>query len=129
MHKQHQQQQEAQRNYEYDAFVSYNSRDDLWITEELKPKLEDEFGLRLCLHQRDFVLGGNIMEQIVSSMDNSCKILLILSPNFLASDWCHWEMNIAHSRMVTRGTDVPMVILSPVSKVDLFFGYFYYLTM
>ena len=121
MFKQRQQQQEAQRNYEYDAFVSYNSRDELWINEELQPKLEDEFGLRLCLHQRDFVLGGDIMEQITSSIENSRKTLLILSPNFLASTWCHWEMNLAHSRLGNTGQDVLMLaILSPMSKVGLF---------
>ena len=120
MYKQHQQQQEAQRNYEYDAFVSYNSRDELWINEELQPKLEDEFGLRLCLHQRDFVLGGDIMEQITSSIENSRKTLLILSPNFLASTWCHWEMNLAHNRLLITGQDVLMLaILSPMSKVGL----------
>ena len=84
MYREYQQQQEAQRNYEYDAFVSYNSRDELWITEELQPKLEDEFGLKLCLHERDFVLGGDIMEQITSGIENSRKTLLILSPNFLS---------------------------------------------
>ena len=118
MYKQRQELREAQRNYEYDAFVSYNSRDELWITEELQPKLEDEFGLKLCLHQRDFVLGGDIMEQITSGIENSRKTLLILSPNFLASTWCHWEMNLAHSRLGNTGQDVLMLaILSRMSKV------------
>ena len=119
MYKQRQQQrQEAQRNYEYDAFVCYNSRDELWITEELQPKLEDEFGLKLCLHERDFVLGGDIMEQITSGIENSRKTLLILSPNFLASNWCHWEMSLAYSRLGNTGQDVLMLaVLSPVSKV------------
>ena len=118
MYKERQQQQEAQRNYEYDAFVSYNSRDELWITEELQPKLEDEFGLKLCLHERDFVLGGDIMEQITSSIENSRRTLLILSPNFLASTWCHWEMNLAHNRLLRTGQDVLMLaILSPMSQV------------
>ena len=117
MYKQRQQQQEAQRNYEYDAFVSYNRRDELWINTELQPKLEDEFGLKLCLHQRDFELGGHIMEHITSSIANSRKTLLILSPNFLASNWCHWEMNLAHCRLGITGQDVLMLaILSPMSK-------------
>ena len=121
MYKQHQQQQEAHRDYEYDAFVSCSSRDELWIIEELQPKLEDEFGLKLCLHERDFVLGGDIMEQITSSIENSRKTLLILSPNFLASTWCHWEMNLAHHHLLTTGQDVLMLaILSPMSKVAFF---------
>ena len=118
MYRERQQQEEAQRNYEYDAFVSYNSRDELWITEELQPKLEDEFGLKLCLHERDFVLGGDIMEQITSGIANNRKTLLIMSPNFLASTWCHWEMNLAHNRLLRTGQDVLMLaILSPMSQV------------
>ena len=77
MYKERQQQQEAQRNYEYDAFVSHNFRDELWITEELQSKLGDEFGLNLCLHEQDFVLGGDIIEQITSSIENGRKTLPI----------------------------------------------------
>ena len=45
----------------YDAFVSYVSRneDEDFVYSTLYPKLEQEMGFRLCLHQRDFVIGDS----------------------------------------------------------------------
>lgn len=41
----------------YDAFVSYNVKDELWVYQEMLPALEDQQGWRLCLHHRDFQPG------------------------------------------------------------------------
>lgn len=41
----------------YDAFVSYNIEDELWVYEEMLPALEDQQGWKLCLHHRDFQPG------------------------------------------------------------------------
>lgn len=46
-----------QTSYQYDAFVSYNSHDELWVLRYLLPTLEEEQGWRLCLHHRDFEPG------------------------------------------------------------------------
>ena len=59
--------------FEYDLFVSYNRSDYQWVDEVLQPKLEDELGLRLCLHHRDFRLGKVITEQIIESVQSSKK--------------------------------------------------------
>ena len=50
---------ERKRNkpYCYDAFISYNVRDEAWVHREMLPALEDERGWRLCLHHRDFQPG------------------------------------------------------------------------
>lgn len=41
----------------YDAFVSYNVEDELWVYQKMLPVLEDQQGWRLCLHHRDFQPG------------------------------------------------------------------------
>lgn len=41
----------------YDAFVSYNVKDELWVYEEMLPALEEQQGWKLCLHHRDFQPG------------------------------------------------------------------------
>ena len=43
----------------YDAFISYNVHDELWVCREMLPVLEGEQGWRLCLHHRDFLPGTN----------------------------------------------------------------------
>ena len=45
---------------QYDAFVSYNTKDEPWIMRELLPKLEGEQGWKLCLHHRDFMPGETL---------------------------------------------------------------------
>ena len=97
--------------FEYDLFVSYNQHDYQWVDTVLQPKLEDELGLRLCLHHRDFRLGEVITEQIVESIQSSKKTLFILSKSFLASTWCHFEIRMAQSRLFTSGKDVILLVL------------------
>lgn len=46
-----------QHPHRYDAFVSYNIEDELWVYEEMLPALEDQQGWKLCLHHRDFQPG------------------------------------------------------------------------
>ena len=97
--------------FEYDLFVSYNRCDYQWVDEVLQPKLEDELGLRLCLHHCDFRLGEVITEQIIESVQSSKKTLFILSKSFLASTWCHFEIQMAQSRLFTTGKDVILLAL------------------
>jgi len=44
---------------QWDAFISYKSHpvDEQYVLHELYPRLEKEFGFKLCLHFRDFVPG------------------------------------------------------------------------
>lgn len=52
---------EAEEDMKYDAFVSFSSRDEAWVLEELVPRLEEQGQprLQLCLHIRDFEVCGN----------------------------------------------------------------------
>ena len=97
--------------FEYDLFVSYNQHDYQWVDKVLQPKLEDELGLRLCLHHRDFRLGEIITEQIIESIQSSKKTLFILSKSFLASTWCHFEIRMAQTRLFRSGEDVILLAL------------------
>ena len=44
-------------NFDYDVFVSYSEGDLSWVRRWLLPELEQRQGLRLCVHQRDFIPG------------------------------------------------------------------------
>ena len=46
----------------YDAFISYRSsqEDQEFVLKKLLPKLEKDLGFKLCLHQRDFVVGESL---------------------------------------------------------------------
>ncbi|XP_062395009.1 toll-like receptor 21 [Sardina pilchardus] len=80
----------------YDAFISYNSADEEWVLKKLVPNLEGNgSSLRLCLHHRDFEPGRYIVDNIVSAVNKSRKTVCVVSQNFLRSEWCSLEIQLA----------------------------------
>jgi hypothetical protein len=83
-----------QSDFRYDAFVSYAEEDKPFV-EKLVSQLEAEGDLSLCIHDRDFVPGISIAENIFTSVNRSRKTIVVLSPNFVESEWCKYEIHIA----------------------------------
>ncbi|CAG2244774.1 Toll-like receptor 4 [Mytilus edulis] len=81
--------------YEYDAFISYENKDRVFVHEKLLHCLEHEAGLKLCIHKRDFLPGNDIAANITSAIHNSRKVVIVMSHNYLDSYWCMFEYNMA----------------------------------
>lgn len=45
-----------------------------------------------------FQIGVTILDNIISCMDRSHSLMLIISSNFLLSHWCQFEMYLAQHR-------------------------------
>ncbi len=99
--------------YKYDAFIAYTTHgsERSWVHTTLRTKLEDEFGLRLCIHYRDFPLARDIDESILDGINNSNKTVLILSPTFLQSGWCDFEFRMAKERQVKERRDCLVFVI------------------
>ncbi len=82
----------------------------------LREKLEGEHGLKLCMYHRDFKVGRDLADTIVEGINSSSKILLILSPTFLNSCWCKFEVMMANEKVVKERRDT--VILVVYSRLD-----------
>ncbi|KAG2464246.1 toll-like receptor 13 [Polypterus senegalus] len=110
---------QGQQRYRYDAFVSYSSKDEVWVLEQLLPNLEgssDQADCRLCLHHRDFVPGNPIVSSIVDAVYTSRKTLCVVSSNYLLSEWCSMEVQVALHRLFEEHQDVLVIIfLEPLS--------------
>ncbi|VDI82649.1 toll-like receptor 13 [Mytilus galloprovincialis] len=89
----------------FDGFVIYSEPDKYWLLNNLLPFLENQHGYRLCIHDRDFQYGRPIVDNIVENMDNSRKIVLILSNSFVESPWCKYEVRLANERFLEYGPD------------------------
>lgn len=102
----------------YDAFVSYSEMDSGWVEAHLVPELEQsEPPLRLCLHKRDFVPGGWILDNIMDAIEKSYKTLFILSQHFVRSEWCKYELDYTHFRLFDQNDDtVVLILLEPIDK-------------
>ena len=114
---------EQTRNYVYEAFVAYDKDDRGWVRNELITHLEtpnnddsenDEMfrkPMRLCIHERDFELGNWIEENIVIAIERSRRIILVISSNFLNSNWCRFELEMARMHSMERGRNIVVPIL------------------
>nr|ADM34974.2 Toll-like receptor 21 [Epinephelus coioides]AEK49148.1 TLR21 [Epinephelus coioides] len=112
---------EQEENCKYDAFISYNSSDEQWVIEQLMPNLEGNgSSFKLCLHHRDFELGRDIVDNIVSAVYSSRKTICVVSRNFLTSEWCSLEIQLASYRLFDEHRDVLLLVfLEPISERQL----------
>ena len=80
--------------FRYDAFISYSHKDSAWVRDTLLPRLEGE-GLRVCIDFRDFEPGAPSLTEMERAVLQSRKTLLVLTPQYLASEWAEFENILA----------------------------------
>jgi TIR domain-containing protein len=80
----------AQDTPGYDAFISYSHRDRAWVDSHLLVPL-DQAGLRIAIDYRDFEVGPFAQENMENCVDASRHVLLVMSPNWIESEWSSFE--------------------------------------
>ncbi|CAH2300024.1 toll-like receptor 1 [Pelobates cultripes] len=110
--------EELQKETVFHAFVSYSEHDASWVKHTLLPNLEkNNASIRICQHERNFVAGKSIVENIINCIDKSYKSIFVLSPNFVQSEWCHYELYFAHHKLYTENTDnLILILLEPIPQ-------------
>ncbi|XP_054846652.1 toll-like receptor 1 [Eublepharis macularius] len=103
-------------NIIFHAFISYSERDSDWVKNVLIPNLEKEDGsIRLCQHERNFIAGKSIVENIIDCIEKSYRSIFVLSPNFVQSEWCHYELYFAHHKLFRENTNnLILLLLEPI---------------
>ena len=111
---------------QYHAYVAYNENsavDESWVVDELQPNMEEgPDPMRLCIKSRDFVPGHFLLDSIDKSINESRKTILVLSPFFVKSEWCYYEMRMAQMRLINDNLDVLVLVLLneiPENKMTL----------
>nr|XP_020772103.1 toll-like receptor 1 [Odocoileus virginianus texanus]XP_020772109.1 toll-like receptor 1 [Odocoileus virginianus texanus] len=111
--------EELQRTLQFHAFISYSGHDSAWVKNELVPCLEKE-DIRICLHERNFVAGKSIVENIINCIEKSYKSIFVLSPNFVQSEWCHYELYFAHHNLFHEGSNnLILILLDPIPQYSI----------
>ncbi|XP_022799417.1 hemicentin-1-like [Stylophora pistillata] len=85
------------KEFQYDVFISFSTLDYYWVRDNLTPVLESK-RINYCIHSRDFIVGKAIIENMADSVYNSRKVLAIISRNYLDSNFCREELEIAMHR-------------------------------
>ncbi|XP_001603014.1 toll-like receptor Tollo [Nasonia vitripennis] len=105
----------------FDAFVSYSSKDEAFVAEELAPVLEmGNPSYKLCLHYRDFPVGSFIADTIVQAVESSRRTIMVLSENFIKSEWCRFDFKSAHHQVLRdRRRRLILVLVGDVPQREL----------
>ncbi len=87
----------AQDDFHYDVFISYSSKDGEWVQNVLLDRLEKQ-GLRVCIDYRDFEIGVTTLENIINATKQSRRTLIVITPNWLESEWATFERFLLQTR-------------------------------
>ncbi|XP_052081447.1 toll-like receptor 4 [Mytilus californianus] len=113
---------EDRQRYKFDAFLSYAEEERLFIIMEVIKKLEENENLRLCIHERDFIPGCDIADNIINAIHQSRKVIFVVTPSFMKSKWCRFEQHMAYMEYAVsrQGVDcIIMVIKEKISERDI----------
>ena len=97
----------------YDAYVIYHNQDEDWVDEKLLANIEEdhEEPFRLCLKNRDIRAGRLIFNELSLHIRRSRKTLVILTPRFVEDNWCYFQLNMAHHRVLEENHNVLIFII------------------
>lgn len=103
---------------EFHAFVSYSQHDADWVHNFFLPNIEGPAGgLKICHHEKHFVPGKTIIENIITCVEKSRRSVFVLSAHFVKSEWCHYELCFASHQRLSQGSDsVVLVLLEPLPQ-------------
>jgi hypothetical protein len=97
----------------YDVFISY-AHEDSEQANEIASKLSDA-KLEVFMDRLSIDIGRSWQAEIFSAMDDCRKVVTVYSPEYLASDVCKEEFNVAYARQRERkGVLVPLYLRTTV---------------
>ncbi|XP_062595888.1 toll-like receptor 6 [Saccostrea cucullata] len=98
-------------NYIYDVFVSYGEEDYAWIIRYLYPKLE-RLNIKAWLKDKDSIPGNWEAEEIVKCINESRKVLFVITECFLESGWASYavQMAVTHAFHNQRQSSIVVII-------------------
>ena len=83
----------------WDVFIAYAHGDNA-LARKVMTYLE-EHGCRVILHERDFIPGEEVYQNIIEAIHTSKRVLCIVTPHFLDSKYCLQEFSMAQHHNVT----------------------------
>ncbi len=91
-------------------FISYSHRQGDWVLDHLLPVLHAAGAGEVLIDRERFLAGRAVKGQMDATQDQATRHLLVLSPEYLASDYCRHEMQraLASDPQFVRGAVIPV---------------------
>ncbi|XP_018409621.1 PREDICTED: interleukin-18 receptor 1-like [Nanorana parkeri] len=110
---------------EYDAYISFESYSSLQGDERhfalhtLAPVLENCFGFKLCIFERDVSPGGAMVDDMNAFLEKSRRLIIVFSKNY-TSDKVMYELESGlHKALVERNIKVILIEFTPLSELSV----------
>ncbi|XP_070198249.1 toll-like receptor 3 isoform X4 [Littorina saxatilis] len=100
--------------FRFDAYLAHSAQDLDWIHDELLPLLEGEHGLRLFVEERDSIAGNVILDIITRYMDESERVLLLISDSYNREGWRQCEFELILYAAIEQHKEIIVVLLGDV---------------
>lgn len=119
------------RGHDYAAFLSYYSShptkadnfpivdDEKYVKENILARFDETCGGRykLCHHRVDFLGGIPIMDNIRGAVRCSKCAIIVLSQNFVNSDWCCEEFEMCMAKTCIDPTYMCVILMQPIETL------------
>ena len=86
----------------YDAFISY-ARQDRDIAKELAARLSDS-GFKVFFDEAELAVGESFAVSLVNAVKSASATLVLMSPEYFASDWTRSELEVSAAAELEKGT-------------------------
>ncbi|XP_034117967.2 protein toll-like [Drosophila albomicans] len=103
-----------------DAFLAFSHKD-LDLIDEYVEKLErGPAQYQLCFYHRDWLIGESIPNCIVNSIEDSSRIIILLTEHFVQSSWGRFEFRSAiEATTINKYKRLIIIVYSGVDLNDL----------
>lgn len=86
--------------FKYDVFISYSSKDFLFVEKIIYKMIDYDF--KICLDESNFLAGNEITNDIINNINNSKKVIFVLSENFVRNEFYKFEIQMAEHWLFKR---------------------------
>ena len=99
-----------QNEKEFDVFICYSENERIWVNKQLLRRLNDK-GISCCTHDKDFVPGLPILDNILNFMEKSSRIIFIVNRSFIKNKWGQFELEIARQKAIRTKKDSGVLVI------------------
>ncbi|XP_071137699.1 toll-like receptor 4 [Mytilus edulis] len=81
-----------ERKFNYDIYLSFANDICQWVYDDFLPKVECSWHMKVCIEDRDFLIGVAKADEIANAISGSKHAVFILSESYKDNEWNKFEI-------------------------------------